>query len=156
MYAIEYADLLNILSISCEITGFIFLLPRIKNWLNLRNMHHPKYWHETWDFLRDSMNKKIEECKSTLALLEYSLQDKEYQKFITYFERIHSLHQKHSYEELKKNEEYNEKRKYVFETLRSDHATRSFYQKHYRFENLGITLVIIGLIGQAISTLLQV
>lgn len=151
----EFSDFLNIGSIACETLGFVFLLPRIKDWIRRKTVYRPKHMNDAWEFMRDAMKKDLNYCKKYLEILQYSLDKDTYRKFMSTFERVHYLVNSMNYESLKANPEYQEKHSYLVDVLSEDSGNRNFQRRYHSIENFAITLVIIGLIGQGVSVLLH-
>ena len=151
----EFTDFLNVGSIACETLGFIFLLPRIKDWIKLKTVYQSEHRNNAWYFLQDSMKKDLNCCKEYLEILQYSLEKNTYKKFISTFERVHYLANTMDADVLKSNSEYNGKRSYLLDVLSEDAGSRGFRRKYHSIENIAIPLVILGLIGQGISVLLH-
>lgn len=151
----EFTDLLNVGSIACETLGFVILLPRIKDWIRLKTVYRSEHRNNAWYFLQNFMKKDLNYCKEYLKILQYSLEEDTYKKFISTFERVHYLANRINADALKENLEYKDKRSYLLDVLSDDSGNRRFRRRYHSIENIAIPLVIIGLIGQGISVFLH-
>lgn len=122
----EFTDLLNVGSIACETLGFVFLLPRIKDWIRLKTVYRSDHLNNASYFLEDFMKKDLNYCKKYLEILQHSLAENTYKKFISTFERVHYLANSMNADELKTKPEYKDKRSYLLDVLSEDYGNRTF------------------------------
>lgn len=152
----EFSDFINIVSISLEITGFVILLPRLRDLLQQKFVRNTANWKIPIKVIEDLIAKDWDDCLkvATRMFRQELLEINSWEWFVARLHDVHSLRQQSTHDELLVNDDIYPISYGYLENFISDMANRKpFERAHRKFENVAIPLVITGLAGQALSVL---